>query len=93
MVIAVIRFRTTDNIRTGSVSAVAVRLTAISFFLADRNIEKAVYILKAVMNTLIREKLSANKVSHINELVHSVMNRCLALFAYRFQSVIQRIPH
>ena len=28
-VIAVIRFRTTDDIRTGSVSAVAVRLTAI----------------------------------------------------------------
>ena len=44
------------------------------------------------MNTLIREKLSANKVSHINELVHSVMNRCLALFAYRFQSRHGEMP-
>ncbi len=58
----------------------------VRFFLADGNIEKAVHILKAVMNALIGAKLGAYKLAHINEFIHSVMHSSFALFADSFQS-------
>ena len=39
-----------------------------------------------IIHALIRQELGADKVSLVNELVHSIMHGSLALFADSFQS-------